>query len=265
MTRTAVVTGSSSGIGAATKRALEADGFSVFGIDLHGADLDADLGTTEGRARAISHALEFCDGTLDALIPCAGLSGLPDRPGSLLASINYFGTVDLILGLKAALQASGAASVVAISSNSTTIQPGVPMAVVDACLRHDEALARSTADAASSLASYPATKTAIAWWIRSQAVDPSWVDHGAHLNALAPGMIETAMVAEGRADPTIGKFFDLLPIPRGRTGRPEEVAALIALLCSPLGRNFVGSILSIDGGTDALLRTRDWPKPMSTA
>ena len=78
-------------------------------------------------------------------------------------------------------------------------------------------------------------------------------------------MIETAMVAEGRADATIGKFFDLLPIPRGRMGRPEEVAALIALLCSPLGRNFVGSILSIDGGTDALLRTQDWPKPMSTS
>ncbi|MEI6701200.1 MAG: NAD-dependent epimerase, partial [Actinomycetota bacterium] len=124
MTRTAVVTGSSSGIGAATKRALEADGFSVFGIDLHGTDLDADLGTPNGRALAIAQAMDFCGGTLDALVPCAGLSGLPDRPGSLLASINYFGTVDLIVGLKAALQASGAASVVAISSNSTTIQPG---------------------------------------------------------------------------------------------------------------------------------------------
>lgn len=258
----AVVTGSASGIGAATATALAEAGFAVFGIDRAGADCNVDLGTADGRATAIEQARAFANGELHAFVPCAGISGLPDRAGSLVASVNYFGTVALIEGLHDVLAAAGESSVVAISSNSTTTQPGVPMAVVEACLAGDEDAARAAADAASSIASYPATKLALAWWIRAHAVDPAWVGAGVHLNAIAPGMIETAMVEEGRNDATIGKFFDLFPIPRGALGRPEEIAGVIAMLCSPTGRNFVGSVLFIDGGTDALTRTKDFPTPL---
>jgi len=262
MTNNVVITGSASGIGAATAERLARDGFTVFGIDRAGADCNVDLGTAQGRSEALEAARNFANGSLSALVPCAGISGLPDRPGSLVASVNYFGTISLIEGLREVLAAAKSSSVVAISSNSTTTQPGVPMNVVEACLAGDEELARNLADGASSIASYPATKLALAWWIREKSVQPDYVGAGIHLNAIAPGMIETAMVAEGRSDPTIGKYFDLFPIPRGSTGRPEEIAGVISMLVSEVGRNFVGSVVFVDGGTDALNRTRDFPTPL---
>lgn len=257
----AVVTGSASGIGAATAAALRAAGFTVFGIDRAGADCNVDLGTDAGRAEAIAAATAFAEGELHALVPCAGLSGLPDRPGSVLASVNFFGTIALVEGLRPVLAAAEESSVVLISSNSTMIQPKVPMDVVEACLTGDEEGARAAADAATSMASYPATKVALAWWAREHAVKPEWIGAGIRVNAIAPGMIETALVAEGRSDATIAPLLDLLPIPRGRSGAPDDIALFVAFLCGPGGRNFVGSFVTIDGGTEALLRARDWPKP----
>ena len=62
------------------------------------------------------------------------------------------------------------------------------------------------------------------------------------LNAVAPGMIETPMVADMRADPEVGPLLAMLPIPVGRTGRPEEIAALVELLLGPDGGFFCGSV-----------------------
>ena len=47
---------------------------------------------------------------------------------------------------------------------------------------------------------------------------------------------------------------------RAATGQPVEIAALVALLLSGEGGFFCGSVLYVDGGTDALLRPADWPK-----
>ena len=72
-------------------------------------------------------------------------------------------------------------------------------------------------------------------------------------------MIDTPMVADLRADPETGPLLDMLPIPVGRPGRPEEIAALVELLLGPDGGYFCGSVLFCDGGSDALLRTDHWP------
>src|SRR3954447_10968784 len=189
--RTVVVTGSASGMGAATKARLEADGQRVIGVDLRDADVIADLGTAAGRTAAIEQVTELSGGTLDGLVTWAGLPGLTDRPGSLLASVNYFGTVVLLEGLRPLLAKGDRPAAVAISSNSTTAQPGVPMDVVRLCLEGDEAAARDAADTASSLLTYPATKTAIAWWVRRNAPTADWAGAGITLNAVAPGKVET--------------------------------------------------------------------------
>jgi NAD(P)-dependent dehydrogenase (short-subunit alcohol dehydrogenase family) len=190
-------------------------------------------------------------------VTCAGLAGLPGRAGSLLASVNYFGTVDLLEGLRPLLGPGGSA--VAISSNSTTVQPAVPADLVEACLRHDEELTAQIADARGSLVTYPATKLAVAHWVRREATGPDWAGSGIRLNAIAPGMIDTPMVAGMRADAKAGPMLDMLPIPAGRPGRAEEIAAVIDLLLSPDGAFFCGSVVFCDGGSDALLRTNDWP------
>ena len=259
--KTIAITGAASGIGAATAARLTKEGHRVIGVDLQKSDITADLSTPAGRRSAIDGILELSGGTLDGLVPCAGLSGLPDRAGSLLVSLNYFGSVELIAGLRGALAKSGEASVVALSSNSTTTAPGVSMELVESLTAGDEEAARAIADKVGSIMGYPASKMALARWIRKNAVADEWVGKGIHLNAVAPGKTETAMVAEGRADPLIGKHMDAFPMPIGRNGRPEEIASLICFLLSSEARFFVGSVLFIDGGTDALLRANDFPAP----
>lgn len=260
---TCAITGAASGIGKALSERLQRAGHQVIGVDVQQTDVVADLSTKGGRRDAIAAVKQRCGGTLDGVVACAGLSGLPDRPGSLLASLNYFGTVELLEGLREDLARADAPAAVAISSNSTTTVPGgmVSQPLVDACLAGDEPSARKLADEVGSIAAYPAVKTAVARWVRRQSTGDAWIGRGITLNAVAPGKTETPMVAEGRADPRIGPHLDSFPLPVGRNGRPEEIAALIDLLLGPEGRFFVGSILFCDGGTDALLRPDDWPTP----
>jgi NAD(P)-dependent dehydrogenase (short-subunit alcohol dehydrogenase family) len=253
---TYAVTGSASGIGAATMQRLEAAGHRVIGVDRQAAEVVADLSTPDGRRAAVAAVTAECGGELNGLVPCAGLAGLPGRPASLLASVNYFGAIEVVEGLRAPL-AAGAGGVVAISSSSTTCQPGFSIELVDALLAGEETLARQVADEADSLMAYPATKTAIARWIRRHAAAPEWVGAGIRLNAVSPGMVETPLVAEGRADPTMGPLLGMFPLPVGRAGRPEEIAAAIDFL---LHTEFcVGTVMLIDGGTEALFRPDAWP------
>jgi NAD(P)-dependent dehydrogenase (short-subunit alcohol dehydrogenase family) len=246
-----LVTGAASGMGRATSELLRAQGHEVIGVDLHGSDIDADLGTSEGRGSVVAAA----PADLDGAVLCAGLVGLTGRPGSALASVNYFGSVDVLTGLRPKLR--NPSSVVLMSSNSVTIYPTWDADLMDACLAGDEQLAREVADRADSTAAYPATKAAIARWVRRSA--PSWAADGIRLNALAPGLIETPMTASVAADEKIGPLIGALPVPLGRPGRAEELAALIAFLLSDSGGFFCGSVLLCDGGTEALLRPDDWP------
>jgi NAD(P)-dependent dehydrogenase (short-subunit alcohol dehydrogenase family) len=252
---TVAVTGSASGIGAACRRRLADGGATVIGVDLHDADVTADLGTPEGRQQAMEAVGGLAGGRLDGLVTCAGVAGAPSRPGSQVASVNYFGSIALLEGLRPLLGRSSTPAAVAISSNSTTIQPGIPADLVAACLGGDEQEARSAADEAGAVATYAAAKLAIAHWVRRQAVSAEWAGSGIRLNAVAPGMVDTPLVAE----PDMAPLIEMLPIPVGRPGRPEEIAALIDLLLGPDGGFFCGSVVLVDGGTEALLRPTDWP------
>ncbi len=260
--RTVVVTGSASGMGAATKARLEADGQRVIGVDIRDADVVADLGTVDGRDAAIRAVTDLAGGSIDGLVTWAGVAGLTDTPGSLLASVNYFGTVTLLEGLRPLLALGDRPAAVAISSNSTTCQPGIPMDVIELCLAGDEPGARAAADAVGSLGVYPATKTALAWWVRRHAPGAEWAGSGITLNVVAPGAVETPLLQATREDTTIGKFIDTFPIPVGRKGEADELAAFVEFLLGPNARFFCGSVVFVDGGSDASMRVDDFPMPM---
>lgn len=260
--RTVVVTGSASGMGAATRARLEAAGQRVIGVDVHDADVVADLSTPDGRRAAVEGVAAQAGGALDGLVTWAGVAGLTGVPGSLVVSVNYFGAVALLDGLRPLLAAGDRPAAVAISSNSTTCQPGVPLELVELCLTGDEAAARAAADDATSLMAYPASKLAIARWVRRQAPTAGWAGAGVTLNAVAPGAVETPMLQATREDPAIGRFVDEFPLPVGRKGTADELAAFVQFLLGPDARFFCGSVVFVDGGTDALLRADDAPTPM---
>jgi NAD(P)-dependent dehydrogenase (short-subunit alcohol dehydrogenase family) len=265
---TYVVTGTASGIGAATASLLRGRGHRVIGIDRTASDADvpvvADLSTDAGRdeaLRAIEGALG--EGDLHGVVPCAGIAGTTGVDPQLVVSVNYFGAVRLVVGLHDRLRRTAAGgghpAVVLLSSNSTTCQPGWALDVARACLEDDEDRARAKARSRDAVVVYPSSKAALAWWARSTGTRPGWAGAGVRVNAVAPGLVATPMTAQVREDPVLGRFADAYPTALGRPGEPAEIASVIAFLLSEEASLLVGSVVFADGGTDALVHRR-WPR-----
>jgi NAD(P)-dependent dehydrogenase (short-subunit alcohol dehydrogenase family) len=257
--KTYVVSGAASGIGAATTARLSAGGHRVIGVDLHGADIEADLSTPDGRADAVRRTRELAPDGIDGLVPCAGIGGFTGVDPALLVSVNYFGSIALVEGLHDLLAVSGQSAVVLLASNSITCQPGWNAEVATACLAGDEAKACELAGRTEAVQVYPSSKMALAYWARREGVKPEWAGSGIRINAIAPGLIATPMTDQLRVDPVFGSFADTYPTALGRPGRAEEVAALIGFLLSPESSLLVGNVVFVDGGTDAILHPASPP------
>ena len=250
---TIAITGSAGGIGSATRVRLEKEGHRVIGVDVRDAEVIADLSTPEGRAAMVAGVTDASDGVLDGLVAGAGISG-DDSP--LVISINYFGAVATLAGLRPLLARGTNASAVAISSNSTTAtKGGVVAAAVEACLADDEEAARAAVG--PGFFGYPTAKLALARWVRRQAPTADWIGAGIRLNAIAPGPIATPMT-NPIADAVL-TMGDDYPVPINRLGTADEVAAVLAFLLSPDAGYVVGSVVFVDGGGDAAARADDWP------
>jgi len=248
---TTIVTGAASGLGAAVTERLRARGERVVTVDLRDADVVADLGTVDGRADAAAGALALVDGPLAGLVPCAGLGPqVPDH--ALIASVNYFGAIAFLDGCIDALAESAPSAVVAISSNSTTIDPTVNADLVAAFTGGDEDGARTLASEVAGNTVYASSKVAIARAVRSRVAE--WGARGVRINAVAPGPFMSPLLQQGLDDPTFGPLIEALPVPTGAIGTPGEVAAVIDFLLGPDASYVHGSIVFVDGGIDALLR-----------
>ena len=247
---TFAISGSASGIGAATASRLRDAGHRVIGIDQHDAEVVADLSTVDGRRTAVDAVGSLAPDGLDGLVAGAGL-GPQERPWGRLVAVNYFGAITLLDGLRPLLARAGGAAV-AICSNSAGITPIEDPAVLEAMAAGDEARARALGDDVHGGILYGATKLALARWIRSSV--QAWGDAGVRLNAVAPGPVDTPLFAGSRADPELGPLVDALPIPHGGISSPQQIASVIGFLLGPDSAPCHGSIVFCDGGTDALLR-----------
>ncbi len=253
-------------MGRATAQRLRDDGHTVIGVDVKNADIVADLSTPRGRTEAVEAVLGASGGKLEGAVLAAGLGPTPgrDRPRQI-AQVNYLGVVELLVGWRPALAAGDRAKVVVVSSNSSTTVPAVPRRTVRALLAHDADKAvrsvRFFGPAAPTMM-YAASKIAVSRWVRRHAVLPDWAGSGVRLNAIAPGAIMTPLLEEQLSTPRLAKVVRSFPIPVGGFGDVRHMADWMCFMLSDSADFLCGSIVFVDGGTDAHFRADDWPKPV---
>jgi NAD(P)-dependent dehydrogenase (short-subunit alcohol dehydrogenase family) len=245
MTRAAIVTGASSGIGKATCARLARDGFSVLAV-----------GRAEAALAAVCADIERAGGRA---IPFAADVTAADSPRAIVArAISLFGGVDALVN---------AAGVIASGSIADTSDAGWD-AMMDVNVRAPFRLMREAAAALAErrgavvnissvaglrafpgLASYTVSKAAVDQLTRAAALD--FAAQGVRVNAVNPGVVVTNLHRRGGMDAT--KYAEFLERststhPLGRPGQPDEVANLIAFLVSPDAAWITGDTIAIDGG-----------------
>lgn len=237
----ALVTGASRGIGAATARALAADGWAV-GVNYR-ADADGAAGVVDaivsGGGRALAVAGDVADpATPDALFQA--LESEFDRP--VLALVNNAG-----------ISMDDLTPTMSDDAWDTVIETDLTAAfrLMRRALRP---MMRARAGRIVNLSSvvglranpgqanYAAAKAGLIALTKTTAVEVA--RRGITINAVAPGWIDTDMTA--------GVSSELLSqVPARRAGTPEEVAACVRFLASPEAAYVTGAVLSVDGGLAA--------------
>jgi NAD(P)-dependent dehydrogenase (short-subunit alcohol dehydrogenase family) len=255
MARTYVITGTASGIAAATAKMLKAAGNNVIGVDIHDADIVADLSTKQGRLDAANKAIELSGGHVDAVIACAGLA----HPIAKTVSVNYFGMTEFLDALAPTLAKSEAPRAVLISSMASLMPNDKEL--VDAMVADDEekavARAQVLVDTGGGMEQliYGSTKRAIARWVRRECIKPQWAGECIPLNAIGPGIVRTPMVADMIATEEARAALDAqVPMPCNYYLEPEDAAHLLIWLASVENSHVTGQVIYIDGGSDAAIR-----------
>ena len=222
----------------------------MIGVDLHDAPVTADLSEPGGRSAAVSAVDELSGSRLEGLVVCAGL-GPQVQPTELIARVNYFGALDVLDGLLPLLTAGEAPAAVVVASNAASLTPArddLLQLLLDG--REDKALECAAGLDGSTV--YGTSKLALTRAMRRRA--GAWGRAGVRLNAVAPGPVDTPLLAGGLEDPVLGPLIEALPVPMGRRANAAEIAAAIGFLLDPANGYVHGSVLFVDGGSDALLR-----------
>ncbi|MBA2277051.1 MAG: SDR family oxidoreductase [Chloroflexia bacterium] len=236
--RVAVVTGAARGIGLAIARRLVADGARVAVADIDSATageaaatlgeaafaLTLDVTSEEQWAAALGNVSERW-GRIDILVNNAGVAGR-SAPCWELDAAEWRQVLDIdltgvFLGCRAALPAmiaAGYGRIVNIASIAG--KEGNPNAVP-----------------------YSAAKAGVIGL--TKAVAKEVATKGVLVNAVTPAVIETEILAQVSAEHIA---YMTSRIPMGRTGKPEEVAALVSFLCSDELTFSTGAVFDLSGG-----------------
>jgi NAD(P)-dependent dehydrogenase (short-subunit alcohol dehydrogenase family) len=268
---TYVVTGAASGMGHAAAERLRSAGHTVVTVDLHDADVEADLATDTGRRTAVEDVLARAGDRLDGAVLAAGLGPVPGREETI-AQVNYVAPVALLAAWRVALARSAAetgtsSKVVVFGSNSASVTPGIPGALVRSYLRdHPRSRARLVRlmGRYGAAFTYGASKLALTRWVRRSAVGPEWAGAGIRVNVLAPGAIMTPLL-QAQLDGPDRERVETFPVPTGGYGDAGQIADWVVFMLSPAADFLCGSVVYVDGGTDAYFRADAWPSSSGMA
>jgi NAD(P)-dependent dehydrogenase (short-subunit alcohol dehydrogenase family) len=227
--RVALVTGGSRGIGRCIAETLRDQGARVANGDIDAEAVDGVLSVTldvsdEASVEAAFTQIESELGPVELLVLNAGIlskASLEDTTSAdwrRMLEVNLTGPFLCARRAVGAMRVAGYGRIVAIGSSAGITGAGA---------------------APPALSAYAASKAGVMALAKSIALE--YAAHGITANALAPTLIDTGMLANVPDD-----FRRVIPV--GRYGRPEEIAALTAFLCSGHAGYITGEIVDINGG-----------------
>ncbi|MCL2584828.1 MAG: SDR family oxidoreductase [Streptosporangiales bacterium] len=231
-TRTAVVTGGASGIGAGIVARLAKDGCNVAALDLNppaeGFGVTADV-TDRDAVDAALAAVREKFGPVTILVNGAGLDGhrkfhnITFEKWSRVIDVNLNGVFHLTQAVLPDMIEAGWGRIVNISSSST--HSGQPY-----------------------MAHYVAAKSAVNGLTKSLALE--YGPAGITVNAIPPGFVDTPMLrkteARGLLGGTVEEHAQRTPV--RRAGRPDDIAATVSFLASEEASYITGQIIGVNGG-----------------
>lgn len=240
--RIALVTGASSGIGAAIARRLAADGWQVLAA---------------GRDAARTQALAADSAAIRPWVGALTTSADADR---LVADcVRASGGLDLLVNNAGIYEVADAERTTDESWQRTiAINLSVPFYLSRAALpelrRRKGSIINIASDwglkGGANAVAYCASKGGLVLMTRAMAIDHA--DEGIRVNAVCPGDVETPMLYRSGATRGVDEKTALRQAnAESRSGRvttPEEVAAVVAFLASEEARQINGAAIPIDGG-----------------
>lgn len=239
--RTAVVVGAGGGIGAACARGLADFGAHVVCADLdesHARETVRHIEAAGGKADAAGFdvrepsavpALLERFGTPDVLVHTPAVNvrkallDITDEEFERVMELNMTGTFRLVRDVGAAMAQRGSGSIVVFSSiRARVVEPGQ--------------------------GAYAATKAGVVQMLRALAAELA--PRGVRANAVAPGIVETPLTDQIRADAQWSRAYAEKSMLR-RWAKPEEMVGAVAYLASDASSYVTGSLLMVDGGWTA--------------
>lgn len=231
MTDYALVTGASRNIGKAISTRLKADGYRVLMLDIVepedanlGEFMKVDLSSETSTAQALAWATEKRE--ITRLVNCAGVVSIEPldqvtfKEFDRVMAINVRASIQVVQAVIPAMRRQKFGRIVNISSRSI--------------LGYER------------LTSYVASKSAVVGMTRTWALEEG--KNGITVNAIAPGPINTSMLADTQPPGSPGRLAVEASVPVGRVGEPEDIANGVSFFLDKRSSFVTGQLLYICGG-----------------